>query len=35
MAGVAPFSWGPVIFVSVCIIVFSAVSLWRFQDQEL
>lgn len=35
MAGVAPFSWGPVIFVSVCIVVFSAVSLWRFQDQEL
>ena len=35
MAGVAPFSWGPLIFVSVGIIVFSIVSVWRFQDQEL
>ncbi len=35
MAGVAPFSWGPLIFVSVCVVVFSIVSVWRFQDQEL
>lgn len=35
MAGVAPFSWGPVVFVSVCIILFGVVSVWRFQSQEL
>lgn len=35
MAGTQPFSWGPLIFVSVCIILFSAISVWRFQNQEL
>ncbi len=35
MAGAAPFSWGPLIFVCVCIVIFSGVALWRFQDQEL
>lgn len=34
MTGVEPFSWNPLYFAIFCVVLFSVVAVWRFQDEE-